>query len=284
MRIRFIAHAGIYVEEDGVSILIDPWFRDSTQENPVIESIGDSFKTIDFQIPQTTEKIENYSPDAILVSHFHPHHAPARDVQMLCENSLKVGKSISFLYPRRNEELEAELSKKLPLNVDRIPISPGYTKIIGPLTIEARAHSSVGHTCWYVHSKAGSVLHITDGSFNRDVLVRVPDIAWESLGDLCPSFLFINAGGHSMRRERNDGERYILEGSAFTAIEAATITQHIKPRSVGLIGFYNHSIWKGRSEYIRTAWQSLEEFEWARAWVAPHAKHVILSPGFEIEL
>lgn len=280
MLVRFIAHAGISIEEDGYSILIDPWFLDSTPEYPVIESIGGGFKTIDFQIPKATEQIERYAPDAILVSHFHPHHSPIRDIGVLSQNSLSQGKEIRLYHPKANAETEQNLARNMIKGVKREGLEPNDKRKIGPFTIEAKRHTVPFHTAWLVTSTTGSVLHIADARLNRDEKIRVPDEAWEELRGLAPSVLFLSTGGHSLQRTGKDGTRTILEGGIFSPVEAAQVTKIISPRSVAGIGFYNHSIWKNRVEYILPAGLTEEQFRWAISWLAPEIRNVRLTPGF----
>ena len=281
MLIRFIAHAGIYIEEQGYSILLDPWFFDSTLDRPIIESIGGGFKTIDFQIPQSTDSPDRYAPDAIFISHFHLHHAPARDIRALCENSLSKGKKITIFYPNPNAVMEENIRAKLPAGVERTAAEAGNTFSIGPFVIEAKQHTVPYHLAWHIASPSGSVLHIADAKFNKDHFVRRPDPTWEKLKDFAPSFIIMSAGGHSQRVENSNG-RSIKPAGIFTPMEAAEIVQMIAPKAVSLMGIYNHSIWKNRYEYIQPAALCEEEFQWAVSWLAPHTKHIRLTPGFTL--
>ncbi len=281
MLIRFIAHAGFYIEEKGYSIFLDPWFSDSTIERPIIESLGGGFKTIDFQIPQNMDSTERYAPDAIFISHFHPHHAPARDIRALCENSLAKGKKIKICYPAPNAVMEENIRAKLPGDVEKIAAKPGDTFSVGPFSIEAKEHTVPYHTAWHITSASGSVLHIADGRSNKDPFFRKPDPIWERLKGLSPSFLFLSAGGHSQRVEK-DNERIIMPAGIFTPTEAAEIAKIVNPKIASLIGIYNHSIWKNRYEHIQPAPFCEEEFQWAVSWLSPRTRHVRLIPGMTL--
>jgi hypothetical protein len=280
MLVRFIAHAGVYLEEDGHSLVIDPWFLDSTPEHPVIESIGGGFRTIDFQIPKTTENIASYAPDAILISHFHPHHSPLRDIQILVKNSGDNKKNVTVLYPRPSDAMEAHVTDALPSTVVHRECIVGDQITIGPFTIETRGHTVPFHNSWYVRSSTGSVLHMTDARMNRDRLLRAPDKIWSDLANLAPSILFISAGGHSVRFSDKEGSKTIWESEALSAVDAAKITTLIKPKAVGIIGVYNHSVWKNRTEYILPTAITLEQFEWALSWLCPAIEHRHLFPGY----
>jgi L-ascorbate metabolism protein UlaG (beta-lactamase superfamily) len=281
MLVRFIAHAGISIEEDNYCVLIDPWFLDSTPEYPVIESIGGGFKTIDFQIPKTQENIERYKPDVILVSHFHPHHSPHRDITMLCQNSLAHGKQVILVHAETGEREEKVLRERVIQGVDRRSVKAGDTFTVGPFTIEAKQHTAPVHQAWHVRSKTGSVVHIGDGMLNRDPFSRKLDDAWTALKNLSPSILFLSTGGHNVRVREKNGDPDILAAGIFSPVEAAKVAQVIAPRAVAPFGFYNHSIWKNRLEYINSAPQTEEEFQWAISWLAPRMKNIRLIPGQE---
>ena len=281
MLVRFIAHAGLYIEEAGFSLLIDPWFLDSTIEYPILESVGGGFKTIDFQIPKTPEQVEQYAPDAFLISHFHAHHSPVRDIRMLSENSLAKGKSIALYYPAGTEEAEANVRAKVQGAVVKHPVNPGFSTKIVPFTIEAKTHTVPFHTAWLVTSSTGSVLHIADAWVNKDRMLRKLDPLWLELRNISPSFLFLSAGGHVERSEQN-GERLLFEAGILSPTEAAQITQVIAPRAAGIIGVYNHSIWKNRHEYFQAAPFAEDEFLWATAWLTPNLPIIRLRPGMTL--
>lgn len=281
MFIRFIAHAGFYIEEKGYSIFLDPWFFDSVIERPIIESIGGGFKTIDFQIPQSTDSPERYAPDAILISHFHPHHSPARDIRALCENSLSKGKKIKIFFPTPSATMEENIRAKVPGDVEKVGVSPGDTFSIGPFSITAKEHTVPYHTAWHVASPSGSLLHIADGRLNKDNFLRRPDPVWENLHGISPSFLFLSAGGHSERAEKNN-EHLIIPAGIFTPVEAAEIVKIVTPKAASLVGIYNHSIWKNRHEYIQPAPFCEDEFQWAASWLSPQTRHVRLTPGMTL--
>ena len=281
MLVRFIAHAGLYIEEAGFSLLIDPWFLDSTIEYPILESIGGGFKTIDFQIPKTPEQVEQYSPDAFLISHFHAHHSPVRDIRMLSENSLAKGKSVALYYPAGTDESESNVRAKVQGAVVKHPVHPGFSTKIGPFTIEAKAHTVPYHTAWFVTSTTGSVLHIADAWVNKDRTLRKLDPVWLELRDVSPTFLFLSAGGHAERSEK-DGKRLLFEAGILSPTEAAQITQVIAPRAASVIGVYNHSIWRNRHEYFQQAPLAEDEFLWATAWLTPNTPVIRLRPGMTL--
>lgn len=283
MFVKFIAHAGMYVEEEGFSLLLDPWFFDSTPDFPVIEGLGaEMWKTIDFQIPKTYEKIEEYTPDAILISHFHPHHSPVRDISLLSQQSLNLGKKIMILHPRIELQKDFGIGSKVIAGVGRKGLIPGEEITIGPFIIEALEHTVPDHNAWYIKSATGSLVHIADGRMNRDQESRKMDVVWSKLKDLSPTYLFLSSGSHSNKIVLQDGTKDIFEAGVFTPVEAVKVVATINPRITSLIGIYNHSIWRGRQEYILPAHLIEDEFEWAMWLVYPKTRFIRLRPGITL--
>lgn len=274
MFVRFIAHAGFALEEEGHQLLIDPWFNDSTVKSPIIQAVV-GHDTIDFQVPKTTESIAAYHPDTILVSHFHGHHAPHDDLVLLAEQSPQA----SFCFPDVGEDNERvrQTFAAWP-QVEATAFLHGERKTRGPFSVRGLSHTVRGHLAWHVESKTGSMLHIADPRVNRDPMSREIGEEWKSFKGLRPDLLCINAGGNSLRREK-DGKRYIVENAAVSSIEAARLTELIQPKAVSLIGCYNWSVWRNRSEYIKPAPLVEEELYWGLSWLVPEVKFLILKPA-----
>ncbi len=281
MLVNFIAHAGVSIKEKGglvfgkeTSLLIDPWFTDSTVEKPIMEVIY-GYPTIDFQIPKTIDRTENYTPNIILLSHLHAHHSPAIDLFSLAGKS----KKLIIAHPDLGEK-NAEIKNRFAQfpQVELRPSLNGNKFTVGNFHITAIEHTVKNHLAWYVVSSSGSVLHITDAKLNRDSKKREIDEVWKSFENLNPNLLLISAGGNSNRREK-EGKRYILEASCLTPVEGANITKLINPKVVSLIGIYNHSIWKNRTEFIPPTSFSEDAFHWATSWLSPEIKCVFMKPG-----
>ena len=273
MLVEFIAHAGVCIKSKSATILIDPWFTDSTVAQPLIREIV-GYPTIDFQIPKTKKRPSDYQPDAILLSHFHAHHAPLNDVLEL------VGtKKINILHPHTEtvNEKAREVFKIFP-QVTTNPMQSGDGHTLEDMRITALSHTVNGHTAWHITSPNGSILHIADPGFNENHSIRKISESWSKFKDLRPDVLFINTGGNSLRRETQNG-RSIIDSSSLSPAEAAQVVAFIRPKAVSIIGCYNHSIWRDREEYIRPASVIEDEFYWAVSWLAPETKCVFLKPG-----
>ena len=275
MLVRFIAHAGIAIEVANEQLLIDPWFTDSTLQRPLLEPIIPGRSTIDFQIPPARESIDGYRPETILVSHFHAHHAPHDDILRLAAQT----PSIIFGHPDiedKNESVQ-EVFQDLP-STKAIAFRDAMTFATKNLTIEALSHTILSHTAWLISSEKSRILHIADSRLNKDKKLREPDSVWKKFTDLRPDILFINAGGNILRQDSAEG-RFLEESSGLSPAEAAQITALIKPRVVSIIGCYNHSIWRNRREFIRSAPQIEEEFYWALSWLLPNTKFIPARPS-----
>lgn len=275
LKVTFIAHAGISIKNGkGESVLIDPWFTDSTVKKPVVQALL-GYPTIDFQIPKTQEKIEEYSPDVILVSHFHAHHAPHDDILTLASQSEKI------VFGHPDIELKNAAAKAIFEILPQVEVKPCGDKdsfSVGSFQITALTHTVPEHTAWLVESEGNSVLHVADARANRDLNLRNLDEAWNEFSDLKPDLFFTGAAGNSKRVE-NDGVRSVQESLALSPVEASKLTQLVNPKVVSLIGCYNHSVFKGKIEYIAYAPAVEEEFAWASSWLAPSSKFVPARPG-----
>jgi L-ascorbate metabolism protein UlaG (beta-lactamase superfamily) len=274
MKITFIAHAGISIEEAGHEILIDPWFTDSSLQSPILKSLF-GHATIDFQIPKTDDTPQNHTPGAILVSHFHTHHAPHDDIVTLVSQT----DAVLFGHPDLGENNDHIQTLFVAWPQARVrAFSDGDRETNGPFSIRGMTHTVPKHTAWFVSTGEASMLHIADPVLNRDNAVRLRDTVWDRFSKLAPDVLFISAGGNSFRREK-DGKRSIVESATLSPVEAAKVTARIHPRAVSLIGCYNHSVWRNRQEYIPPSHQIEDEFYWALSWLAPSVKFVPLKPG-----
>jgi L-ascorbate metabolism protein UlaG (beta-lactamase superfamily) len=274
MLVKFIAHAGIYIQEGESSLLIDPWFTDSSLEDPILESLGGG-KTIDFQLPKTNERIETYAPAAVLVSHFHAHHAPARDILTLAERPT----TRLFAYPDSPEgEVAKERLAKFA-HLSTAAAKDGDTFGVGSLQVTALSHTNKNHLAWLIEGKDGKVLHLTDAFLSKDP-TQIIDPVWQKFYGLKPDLAFIAAGRNSLRTKKAEfTERDIHESNTLSPIQAAKLAALIEPQTVALIGMYNHSVWKGRVEFIPNAALTEEEFYWALSWLCPSARFVRMFPG-----
>jgi len=199
MYIRFIAHAGFALEEDGHQVLIDPWFTDSTVKTPIMQAVV-GHNTIDFQVPKTTESIGAYHPDTILLSHFHAHHAVHDDLVTLATQS----KRIALCFPDVGQDnTRVEQTFALWPHVETIPFQHNDVKTDGPFSVRGLLHTVPKHIAWYVESKTGSILHIADPHINRDSMSRQIGEEWKQFEGLQPDLLCINAGGNGLRREKD---------------------------------------------------------------------------------
>lgn len=278
MFIRFIAHAGFALREGDSEILIDPWFTDSSVKSPLVRSLV-LYDTIDFQIPKTKESIKDYKPNAILLSHFHAHHAPHDDLISLVSQSEKVTLGFPSTEEGVTEKIRGLFSSWTGVGIN--PFKNSDSKSIGPFSVTGLFHTLDDHMAWLVKTETGSLLHLTDARINRDRMSKRMGDEWKPFENLRPDLLCISAGGNSLAR-KNEDKRYIIENSVLSAVEAARLVNHIKPKAVCLIGCYNWSIWRNRSEYIRPASVTEDELYWGISWLSPEVKFLTIRPSTSI--
>jgi L-ascorbate metabolism protein UlaG (beta-lactamase superfamily) len=282
MKVQFIAHAGLYVEEADSRLLIDPWFFGSTLEDPILKSVLPGHRTIDFQVPPVRSKIEDFDPQAILLSHFHTHHSPDREIREFASRGKALQICGSELAPARIEQLLENLGQARS-NVEYRSFPASNVMTLGSLRIEGYRHTSPGHIAWRVVGETGSVIHVADPVINRNAYDRRTDAAWLQFQDLRPDLLFIASGGHSKKILR-EGIPQIGESRTATPMEAARLAAMIKPKVSSVIGLQNHSIWKNRDEYVWPTWLVEDQFEWALDHLLPEASVVRLRPGLTFEI
>lgn len=275
MYIKFIAHAGLYVEEGGFSLLIDPWFTDSTREKPLMHSLS-GHTTIDFQTPQARDAADAFSPNAILLSHFHAHHGPRTDLVAFAERQ----KPLIIAHPDVGDTNRAaqEHFSAYP-KTEFMPLADHGTFRAGPFTITALSHTVPLHTAWHIATRSGSMLHVADARVNKEISLTTVDPIWNTFREFKADIIFISAAGNSLRKTTKEGVKEIRESANMSPIQGARITQLLKPRVATLIGCYNHSIWQGRSEYLLPAAVAEEQFYWAASWLTPETKCIFAKPG-----
>lgn len=279
MKVTFIAHAGISIEEGGVRILIDPWFTSSNLETPVLEGLL-SHRTIDFQTPHGGVDVSRFAPaDAVFLSHLHTHHAPKKDLLNLL--AARQPHSMFFGHPKlkpENAERITELFRRTNAHVALHGFTDNGTLQVGPFTIRARTHTVPGHLGWHVSSATGSILHIADPVGHRDHNRMDLDPLWDTFAEYRPDILFFNASGNTMRSNDN-GVPTIREARCLMPGQAAMLAQKLNPAVVSLIGCYNKSVWNGTTEYVRPGYIIEDEFYWGVRWTAPKVRCVFARPG-----
>lgn len=278
MLVRFIAHAGFSFEEDGFSVLVDPWFTDSSLVHPILEGIAGT-RTMDYQIPRTREKIEDYVPHAILISHFHVHHSPLADILQLVQQSLhdtllayQAGPGDAVI--RRNLSGFSHLSFR--------PVKDRESFKVGPFTLTPYLHTLPDHLAWLVESATGRVLHLADSRIHTRIGVSDLDPVWDAFPEGV-DLLLMSAGRNSLARSI-EGQRRLLENTTFSPLQAARLAEKLRPRALASMGNQNHSVWKNRQEFIPEAAGTEEELRWALGWLLPDTKFITIRPGHTFDI
>lgn len=282
VKVQFINQAGLFIEEQGFSVCIDPWLIPSSINNPQLRAVAPSSWTMDFHLRQTRNVLSAYSPNCILTSVIHPHHSPLVEIYTLATQC----QSLILATPQLQGGQEQEIHKIFSTFDQRVNLricTPGMEFSIGPLTIRAVAHPQAHHMGWLVSSNRASVLHLSDARINSDTNLRALDEVWQPLKNLKPTFMFVSAGGRSTRLEI-DQHRIIEECSIMSPTEAARLVAHINPRLAATFGTFNHSIRERTLDYTLPFALVEDQFEWALDYLAPHVKTIRLKPGQSFEL
>lgn len=163
-------------------------------------------------------------------------------------------------------------------HVSLLPSAHGEALKIGPFTITAWEHTIKEHIAWSVKSHTGHILHIADARLNSSFASNTIDSAWDRYEDQGFDILFLTAGKSNVRYQ-NGAKKVILENCIFSPVQGAQLVQKLAPKSVALIGIYNHSMWTNWIEYRMSASECESEFHWALDWLSPKTKFVPMRPG-----
>ncbi len=282
MKVKFIGHSGIAISEGDDTILIDPWFYSSEFDYPVLEGILPPNRSIDFQIPEPRDKIENFKPRAIFVSHFHTHHSPLKDIRQL----LKQRPGCVLGFPQISDENKKKIQENLGeegQNVELVGLENNQQVTIGTLKITALTHVTRYHLAFLIEGEHGRILHLTDAKMNRFDSDKRPDVLWSPYQNLSPDMLFIASGSHTSRFHKDEAPLLALE-QTLTPLEAARLTTWINPKVACIFGLFNQSIWKNRLEYVLPTHVVEEQFDWALRHMGPHIRCLPVRPGFMFEV
>lgn len=275
---RFIAHAGIQIKTLTRSVVVDPWLHPSDLRNPVLEGFSPGSKTIDYLIPEPKNTALDIAADVILLSHFHTHHSPIREITELLEI-----RPLTIICPRlsdkKQEELELALGERLFARITLHFIEKDTVIDLGSgVEVSCLTHTHPEHLAFFIKTKNTSVLHISDASVNEDKLRNDFSKTWDKFFALRPDFLFMGAGGHN-QIILSGANRDISENGTFTPVQAAKFVARLLPKHAGVIGVYNFSIWDNRQEYAMSTEDIEGMFYWGVSYLAPSVKVHILRPG-----
>lgn len=277
MNVKFINQAGLYIEDGGQSISIDPWFIPSTINNPQICAIATSNWGIDFQLRHSRDQLSSFSPNCVLVSKIHPRHSPLVEIYtLICQgtNTLLAAPCLPLDQENEIRKTFAKFSPQFELRF----CEAGHEFKVGRMTVRALPLSDVGTLGWLVSSDSGSVLHIGDSGINRNMNQRALDALWSPLQDLRPLLMFISAGGRAVRAETNQ-EHKIIENAIMSPTEAARLTAFVNPSLAATFATFNQSIRERDLDYTLPFALVEDQFEWALDYLAPNIKTIKVKPG-----
>ncbi len=277
--LRFIGHAGVWLKSEHGSLVVDPWLYSSTFQNPVLRGLQPFQRTIDFLIPRPVFKGIDLTPDIILLSHFHTHHAPLGSIRKFAGL-----KPIRVICPALSEDDHAWLRAALGDLYEKITFEASNEAreySFPDLTIRAFTNPQRGHLGFEVKTPEHHFVHITDACANTDKNLLNLHPMWDVVQGMNPDMLFISAANH-LSRSGEGMDRSIWEHSSLSPAQAARIAVMMGTKRVGLIGMDNFSIWDSAIEYAHTAEAIENEFQWILDYVAPAIEFIPLRPGKKI--
>ncbi len=135
------------------------------------------------------------------------------------------------------------------------------------------------HFAYFIKSPNLSVVHVVDAvSRDKESKGEFGDY-WDSYDGLDPDFLFIGAAGHHTRMIDNFGKKHIIGPTTLSPVQAAKITQRIKPKNVAVAGVFNFSIWDARVEFVLPYEFVETQFYWALSFLEPSIAIHQVRPG-----
>lgn len=275
--LRFVGHAGVWLKEEGGSLVIDPWLDSSTFQNPILRGLQPYQRTIDFLIPRPVFTAKDLSPDIILFSHFHTHHAPLASLEKFAKL-----KPVRVICPALSEQdhawIKANIGEEAYGNITFEASDDDREYVFADLTIRTFKHTQPHHLGFHIATPTRNFVHITDASANFNKEVTSLDPMWEKIRDIHPDMLFISAANH-LARWGEGAHRTIWEHSSLSPTQAAKLAVLLGAKRVGLIGMDNFSIWDSALEYTHTAEAIENEFQWALEYLAPATEFIQLRPG-----
>jgi hypothetical protein len=273
IKLTYISHACVhFVSASGRAVVIDPWLYPSSFQQPILRGLKPGSQTIDYIIPEPRSTISDLKANYILLSHFHVHHSPLREIKELASY-----KPVTIICPPLSQAELVAISERIGSEVyEKITfqfVSPEKEVVIEEtdLSIKIIPHTQRDHLSFLVSDleSSYSFLHIADAVYNNDVTRNIPEEKWNKFFGLRPDHLFISAAPMSLRVVQKDLKREIYENATLTPIQAAKIVSQIKPLSVSLIGMDNFSIWCNRIEYRLDNDETYKQFYWAMSFLRP---------------
>ena len=278
--ILFTGHSGVSIMNDKLCIAIDPWLYASTRAKPIIEGLEPNQYTVDYMLPESRNSARDISPDIILLSHFHTHHAPLTEII----DFAKI-KPIKVFCPTMDNGKLSQIKNKVGDYIyNRITFKfMDKDEIIKDKDVEIRSfahHTEINMTHFMYYVKLGdkSLFHSVDSNANEDSNRTDFSKSWDKIIELNVDYLFIGAAAHNTRG-CIDGVRVIREHASVTPVQAAKLASNMGVRYAGVIGMHNQSVWDQRAEYGLSTIEAESQFYWALSWLAPAIKVLLLRPG-----
>lgn len=276
--VSYISHATVWCKTAATSLIIDPWFFSSTVQSPVIQGLRPNQKTIDYIIPKPVNSIDEISPNIILLSHFHTHHSPLKEIAHFAKSS-----AITIICPPLESaelrQIEVTIGENVFSNITFTFVENDTEIKFAGFSIRAFTHTRKHHLGYHVSAPSFSFIHLSDSLAGTDERLLTLDPLWDKLGTYpATDHLFISAANHSQLMMKGH-ERKIVEHTSLSPVQATYLTKIINPKKVSLIGMSNFSIWDSGVEYTESPESVFNYFSWAMRFLLPSVEVVHLNPG-----
>lgn len=285
MQIDFTGHAGFWLQLEEIQIVVDPWLIASSLEAPLMDSLMPDIKTIDYLIPEPVHNLSMIAPDYILLSHFHTHHAPKKEIDHWLKNATKPVTVIgpAPLKKKPNDLLET-WQNQYPDHKFILISEDSKFEVNKDISIEALGHTTNEHLAYMIRSKEKSFLHLADSIVSKVWHDRRLDLLWQKFKNMNPDLLAITVSSTAYRGKTKDGISYIRENGFMSPVEAAQLTNLINPKNVTVMGIYNFSVWKNRVEFGYSCYEVEAFFRWSIQHLRPDIAVHMVRPGYRFLL
>ena len=198
MKVTWLTHSGLLFENDGLTILVDPYLTDS---------LGESDPMKKRKIP-AAEKYLDISPDVILITHSHPDHL---DVATLDRFFKKSDKEITVL---ANGSAYDKLVS-LGYNHNFVLLSPHTVWSEGGVTFySVKAEHSERDAVGFILDDAEKTYYVSgDTLYNFDVIDDCLDLVEDGV-----DYAFLPINGKHNNMNAKDAADFAYELGAKTAV------------------------------------------------------------------
>lgn len=198
MKVTWLTHAGLLFENDGISILVDPYLSDS---------LGDKDPSKKRRIP-VEEKYLGISPDVILITHSHPDHLDRATLDRYLRGAEKTVTVMA------NATAYGELTK-IGYDHNLVLLAPHSVYSVGGVTFYAvKAEHTERDAVGFIIDDADKTYYVSgDTLYNFDVIDDCLDLVEDGV-----DYAFLPISGTHNNMNPKDASDFAYEIGAKAAI------------------------------------------------------------------